>query len=62
MERFVNLCEAKSFSVDAKCIPWESISARTSVRVEFGELLPSEKELLEDALMEMLAELPGWEA
>jgi transcriptional regulator with PAS, ATPase and Fis domain len=32
MERFLNLCEAKSFSVDAKRIPWESISARTSVR------------------------------
>jgi transcriptional regulator with GAF, ATPase, and Fis domain len=53
MERFVNLCEAKSFSVDAKCIPWESISARTFVRAESRELLPNEKELPEDALMEM---------
>ena len=67
MERFVSLCEAESFSVAAKCIPRESISARTSVRSVSGELVPNEKEFLEledaeDALMEMLAELPGWES
>ena len=62
MERFVSLCEAESFSVAAKCIPRESISARTSVRSVSGELVPDEKELLEAALMEMLAELPGSES
>jgi hypothetical protein len=62
MERFVSLCEAESLSVAAKCIPPESISARTSIRSVSGELVPNEKELLEDALMEMLAELPGWES
>jgi len=67
MERFVSLCEAENFSVAAKCIPRESISARTSVRSVSGELVPNEKEFLEledaeDALMEMLAELPGWES
>jgi hypothetical protein len=63
MERFVSFCEAESFSVAAKCIPRESISARTSVRSVSGELVPNEKEFVEledaeDALMEMLAELP----
>jgi transcriptional regulator with GAF, ATPase, and Fis domain len=62
MERFASLCEAESVSVGGKCIPRESISARTSVRPASGELVPSEKELLEDALMKMLAELPGWES
>ena len=60
MERFVSLCEAESFSVAAKCIPRESISA--SIRSVSGELVPHENEFLEDALMEMLAELPGWES
>jgi len=62
MERFVNLCEMESFSVASKCIPRESISARTFVRSESGELVPNEKEFLEDALMEMLGGLPGWES
>ena len=62
MERFVSLCEAESFLVAAKCIPRESLSTRTSVRSVSGELVPHEKEFLEDALMEMLAELPGWES
>jgi hypothetical protein len=62
MERFVSLCEAESFSVAAKCIPRESISARTSIRSVSGELVPNANEFLEDALMEMLAELPGWES
>jgi len=62
MERFVSLCEAESFSVAAKCIPRESISARTAVRSVSGELVPNEKEFLEDALMEMLGEIPGWES
>jgi len=61
MERFVGLCEAESFSVDAKCIRGESISARTSVRSVSGDLVPNEKELLEAALVEMLTKLPGWE-
>jgi transcriptional regulator with GAF, ATPase, and Fis domain len=62
MERFVSLCEAESFSVAAKCIPRESISERTSIRSVSGEVVPNEKKFLEDALMEMLAELPGWES
>jgi hypothetical protein len=37
----------------------ESISACTSVRSVSGELVPNEKEFLEDALSEMLAELQG---
>ena len=52
MERFVSLCEAESFSVAAKCIPRESISA--SIRSVSGELVPNENEFLEDALMECL--------
>ena len=59
MERFVSLCEAESFSVAAKCIPRESISERTSVRSVSGEVVPNEKEFLEDALSEMLAEFQG---
>jgi transcriptional regulator with PAS, ATPase and Fis domain len=62
MERFVSLCEAESFSVDANCIPGESISARSSVRSVSGELVPNEKKFIEAALMEMLAELPGWKS
>jgi transcriptional regulator with GAF, ATPase, and Fis domain len=62
MERFVSLYEAESCSVAAKCISRESISAGTSVRSVSGELVPNEMEFLEDALMEMLAELPGWES
>jgi formate hydrogenlyase transcriptional activator len=61
MERFVSLWEAKVLSVEAKWIPWESISARTSVRSISEALAPNESELLEAALMEMLAVLPGWE-
>jgi formate hydrogenlyase transcriptional activator len=62
MERFVSLYEAESCSVAAKGIPRESISARTSVRSVSGELVPNEKEFLEDESMEMLAELPSWES
>jgi transcriptional regulator with PAS, ATPase and Fis domain len=62
MERFVSLYEAESCSVAAKCIPRESLSARTSTRSVSGELVPDEKELLEAALMQMLAELPGSES
>jgi formate hydrogenlyase transcriptional activator len=62
IERFVALWEAGSFSIAAKVIPWEPISARTSVRSKSRELIPREKELIEPALMEMLAELPGWES
>ena len=57
MERFVSLYEAESISVPAL----GSISS-TSVRSVFGELVPNEKELLEAALIEMLAEPPGWES
>jgi transcriptional regulator with GAF, ATPase, and Fis domain len=60
MERFVSICEVESFSAAATCVPREPISACTSVRLVSGELIPNEKEFLEDALMEMLAELPGW--
>jgi transcriptional regulator with GAF, ATPase, and Fis domain len=59
MERFVSFSEAESFSVAAKCIPREPISACTSVRLVSGELVPNEKEFLEDTLMEMVTELPG---
>jgi len=54
MERFVSLCETESFSVAAKGIPQESISAHTSVRSVSAELVPNEKEFLEDELMECL--------
>ena len=59
MERFESFSEAENLSVAAKCIPREPISACTSVRLVSGELVPNEKEFLEDALMEMVAELPG---
>ena len=56
LERFTSLWEAESFSVDAK---W--ISHAAPVRPIKGQWLPKEKELVEAALLEMLAELPGWE-
>lgn len=62
MERFVTLYQAESISIAAKRTPRGSPSARTSVRVLSGELVPNENDLLEHALMEMLAELPGWES
>ena len=62
MEGFVSFFEMESFSVAAKCIARGSISACTPVRSLSRELVPNEKEFLEDALMEMLAELPGWES
>jgi formate hydrogenlyase transcriptional activator len=58
MERFAVLSEANILSVDAKWIPWESVQARTSPASASG--MPNETELLEAALMEMLAALPGW--
>jgi formate hydrogenlyase transcriptional activator len=61
MERFAVLSEANILSVDAKWIPWESVQARTSPRSASGMPMPNETELLEAALMEMLAALPGWE-
>jgi DNA-binding NtrC family response regulator len=61
MEWFVSFCGAENFSVATKCIPRESISAHT-VRSAFGGLIPSEEELLENVLLEMLAEVPGWES
>lgn len=60
MERFVSLWETKILSVDAKWIPWDSISARTSVSSISEGLVPNESELLEAALLEMVAVLPGW--
>jgi formate hydrogenlyase transcriptional activator len=61
MERFAVLSEANILSVDAKWIPWESVQARTP-RVSASRMpMPNETELLEAALMEMLAALPGWE-
>lgn len=56
LERFVNLCEAESFSVDVR---WVSSSA--SVGPIKGIWIPEQKELLEAALLEMLSVLPGWE-
>jgi formate hydrogenlyase transcriptional activator len=61
MERFAVLSEANILSVDAKWIPWESVQARTSREPASGMPMPNETELLEAALMEMLAALPGWE-
>jgi DNA-binding NtrC family response regulator len=61
MERFAALSEANILSVDAKWIPWESVQARTSPGSASGMPLPNETELLEAALLEMVAALPGWE-
>jgi formate hydrogenlyase transcriptional activator len=61
MERFAILSEANILSVDAKWIPWESVQARTSAAPASGKPMPNETELLEAALIEMLAALPGWE-
>jgi DNA-binding NtrC family response regulator len=61
MERFAVLSEANILSVDAKWIPWESVEARSSPASPSGMPMPNETELLEAALMEMLAALPGWE-
>jgi transcriptional regulator with GAF, ATPase, and Fis domain len=61
MERFVALWVAGVFSTTAKVIPWESTSPpRTSSLPISEELVPNEKELLEAAMIEMLAVLPGW--
>jgi formate hydrogenlyase transcriptional activator len=61
MERFAVLSEANILSVDAKWIAWESVEARSSPASASGMPMPNETELLEAALMEMLAALPGWE-
>jgi len=61
MERFAALSEANILSVEAKWIPWESVQARRQRASSCGMPMPSETELLEAALMEMLATLPGWE-
>jgi formate hydrogenlyase transcriptional activator len=61
MERFAVLSEANILSVDAKWIPWESVQARSLRTAASGMPMPNEAELLEAALMEMLAALPGWE-
>jgi formate hydrogenlyase transcriptional activator len=60
VERFAVLSEASILSVDAKWIPWESVQARTSPGSASGMPLPNETELLEAALLEMVAALPGW--
>jgi hypothetical protein len=60
MERFAVLSEASVLSVDAKWIPWESVEMRTLPASASGMPMPNETELLEAALMEMLAALPGW--
>ena len=62
MERFAVLSEANILSVDAKWIPWESVEARSSPASTSGMPMPNETDLLEAALMEMLAALPGWKA
>ena len=61
MERFAVLSEANILSVDAKWIPWESVQARTARTATSRMPMPNEAELLEAALMEMLAALPGWD-
>jgi formate hydrogenlyase transcriptional activator len=61
MERFAVLSEANILSVDAKWIPWDSVQARTSPASASGMPMPNETELLEAALIEMLATFPGWE-
>jgi formate hydrogenlyase transcriptional activator len=61
MERFAVLSEANILSVDAKWIPWDSVQARTSPASASGMPIPNETELLEAALIEMLATFPGWE-
>jgi formate hydrogenlyase transcriptional activator len=61
MGRFAALSEANILSVDAKWIPWESVEARSPRASGSGMPMPNESELLEAALMEMLAALPGWE-
>jgi DNA-binding NtrC family response regulator len=61
MERFAVLSEANILSVDAKWIPWESVQARTPPGSASGMPLPNDTELLEAALLEMVAALPGWE-
>lgn len=61
MKRFAVLSEANILSIDAKWIPWESVEARSSPASASGMPMPNEAELLEAALMEMLAALPGWE-
>ena len=60
MERFAVRSEASVLSVDAKWIPWESVEMRTLPASASGMPMPNETELLEAALMEMLAALPGW--
>jgi formate hydrogenlyase transcriptional activator len=60
MERFAALSEANILSVDAKWIPWESVQARRTPSSAAGMPMPNETDLLEAALMEMLAALPGW--
>jgi len=52
MERFVDLCEAERLSIDAKLIPGES---RISTQPISGVLIPNQRNLLEVALMEMIA-------
>jgi DNA-binding NtrC family response regulator len=52
MERFVDLCEAERFSIDAKLIPGES---RISIQPISGVLIPNQRKLLEVALMETIA-------
>jgi DNA-binding NtrC family response regulator len=58
MERFAILSQAESFSVDARWIPSESSGA--CARKFSRSLALSETDLLDAALTEMLAELPGW--
>jgi formate hydrogenlyase transcriptional activator len=61
MERFAVLSEANILSVEAKWVPWESVQARRPRASASGMPMPNETELLEAALIEMLAMLPGWE-
>jgi DNA-binding NtrC family response regulator len=44
-----------------RLIPWKSVQVRTSPGSASGMPLPNETELLEAALLEMVAALPGWE-
>jgi len=62
MERFAILSEPRIFYADATWIPWEFSQTSTPVAPRSGMSIPNEMELLDAALIEMLAVLPGWEA
>jgi DNA-binding NtrC family response regulator len=60
MERFAILSEPGI--VDARWVHRESVQTRIPAAQGSGTSIPNEMELLEAALLEMLAVLPGWDA